>query len=189
MRHGGLAFRLFVPALALVAGACADAGTSLAPSEAVRASSSGATLLECPTEFTVATTGTIDLLGGTLSVVDNVGGTHQVAFPANAVSLPTTFTLTVPAGQYVKVDVTATDPLTGEQKSVTFPADAQPTLAVSYKRCTRSNVQKNNLQLYHTDSATNAVLEGPFGGKEGNSKDPRVVGAVPHFSAYSVGTP
>lgn len=182
------ALRILAPALALLLGACGDSTSSLAPSELSRASSPSATLLECPTDATASASETIDLLGGTLQVVDAAGGLHEVVFPQNAVALPTTFTLTVPAGQYVKVDVTAVDALTGEPQSITFPADAQPTLAISYKRCTRSNTDNTALHLYNIDPGTSAVLEGPFGGKEGGT-DPRVKGAVPHFSEYAIGTP
>jgi hypothetical protein len=180
-----------VSALALVLGACADGSTPtpVAPAAApLFGTSSSSTLLECPTDVGVAATDTIDVLGGTLKVVDSVGGTHEVVFPDNAVSTATVFTLAVPAAQYMEVRVTARDLLTGEEQSITFPTDAQPTLAISYKRCTRSDVLNKELFLFNIDEATNAVLEGPFGTKEGNPDDPRVEGKVPHFSDYAVGT-
>lgn len=180
-----------VAALVLAGGACADrtAVSPLAPTDTPQLSSASATLLECPSDLAVSASRTIDLLGGTVTVVDPYGGTHQVSFPASAVVAPTVFKLEVPAAQYVKVRVTATDALTGQPVEVAFPADAQPVLAVSYKRCTRNNVGNLPLQLYNVDETTNAVLEGPFGAKEGNPTDPRVVGAVPHFSDYSLGSP
>jgi hypothetical protein len=181
-----------LPALAALLSSCADADRSapLAPADApLRASSPSAILLECTSTTTLAVSDTIDLVGGVLKLTDEFGGVHEVVFPANAVSSPTIFTLTVPASKFVEVDVTATDPLTGQTMSVTFPADAQPTLAISYKRCTRNDTDNKTLGLYHIDPATDAVLEGPFGAKEGSTTDPRVKGKVPHFSDYSVGMP
>lgn len=192
LRNSSLLRGLALPALAALLSSCAEAGdpAPLAPADAPSlASSSSATLLECSTSSTLAVSDTIDLLGGTLKLTDEFGGVHEVVFPANAVSTPLIFTLTVPASKYVEVDVTATDPLTGDTTSVFFPADAQPTLAISYKRCTRSNTANKALGLYHIDPVTDAVLEGPFGAKEGSSTDPRVTGQVPHFSDYAIGSP
>lgn len=179
-------------ALAISLAGCADRSPTMpltAASAPLRSVGSSATLLECPTDLSVSTSGTVDAVGGTLSVIDAAGGTHQVTFPPNAVLLPTVFRFEVPASQYVKVRVTATDAATGEPMEISFPADARPVLAVSYKRCTRNNTGDLPLQLYNVDEVTNEVLEGPFGAKEGNPEDPRVVGSVPHFSDYSLGSP
>lgn len=178
---------------ALALGACADTGPSspLDPSQAPSfASGSSATLVECETLSSVTATDTIDLLGGRLAVTDSAGGVHEVVFPENAVTAPTIFTMTVPASKYVEVRVTAKDLLTGETyDSLVFPVDAQPTLAISYKRCTRFNVTKHDLGLYHIDEVTDALLAGPFGSKEGSTTDPRVKGRVPHFTDYAIGAP
>lgn len=181
---------LAIPALALVA-ACADQEpiqpiTSSSPS---LSSGSSSVLIECEATTSVSATDTISVLGGTIQVTDAAGGTHSVSFPENAVASATVFDFTVPASKYVEVDVTAKDLLTGEPVAITFPADAQPTLGISYRRCTRSDVLNKDLRLFNIDGTTKAVLEGPFGSKDGGVSDPRVVGKVPHFSAYAVGTP
>lgn len=181
---------LSLPALALVA-ACADQEpiqpiTSSAPS---LSSGSSSVLVECDATTSVSATDTISVLGGTIQVTDAAGGTHAVTFPENAVATATVFEFSVPASKYVEVDVTAKDLLSGEPIEIAFPADAQPTLAISYRRCTRADICNKDLGIFNIDGATKAILEGPFGGKEGNVSDPRVVGQVPHFSAYAVGTP
>jgi len=152
-------------------------------------SAASATLLECPIDAEVSATARIDVLGGTLGVTDSYGGRHEVIFPAGAVSQQTVFTLTAPASRYVLVRVTATDPATGAVSPVDFPVDAQPTLAISYKRCPRPDLSRPNLQLFQVDEQTKAPITRAFGGKENNASDLRVRGQVPHFSEYAVGSP
>lgn len=152
-----------------------------------RAASAGQ-LLECPIDEEVTATATIDERGGTLRAIDGSGGRHEVIFPAGAVSEPTRFTLTAPASRYVLVRVTATD-ARGAERLTEFPPEAQPTLAVSYKRCPRSVLGRPKLQLFQVDERTKAPITRAFGGKENNASDPRVRGEVPHFSEYAVGSP
>lgn len=178
---------------ALTLGACADAdpASPLAPSQAPAAGVGiSSTLLECSAATSVTASDTISFLGGTIQVTDAAGGVHEVSFPAYSVTGPTIFTLTVPASKYVEVRVTAQDLVSGVVfDTFAFPSDAQPTLTISYKRCTRANILHQPLALYHIDEVTDSILEGPFGGKEGNPSDPRVTGKVPHFTDYAIGQP
>jgi hypothetical protein len=186
------AHRLALPALLLVLGACGDSEdrAPLAPANEPGLSIvAGATLLQCPTDREASVSAIVDARGGMVRVIDAAGGAHRVRFPAGAVSEPTRFTLTVPASPYVLVRVNAFDAVTGEAKSVAFPAGAQPSLAVSYKRCPPSIAARRNLQLYQVDERTHGPIDRPFGGRENNASDPRVVGQVPHFSEYAVGSP
>ena len=178
--------------LAAVLAGCGDYAdrAPLAPAGAPGFSSAAAaTLLECPLDVAASATGTINPTGGVLRVTDSAGGTHELVFPFGAITVPTIFTMTVPASQYAKVRIAANDPITGALKSVTFPAHAQPTLAISYKRCAHPRLRHQTLRLYNIDEQTGALLEGPFGGEDGDSTDPRVVGSVPHFSEYAIGSP
>lgn len=165
--------------VALAAGGCLD--SALAPasepaSEALRASTTyGATLLECPTAVTRSTSATIGLLGGVLELDG-----HRLVIPANALLLPTTFTLTVPASNYVEIDVRA-----GDADHFEF---LEPiALTISYERCTRSNINDATLRVYHVDSESKAILE-DLGGVD--DKQLRAVTAsTDHLSDYALGSP
>ena len=177
-------------ATSLVLGACADVGpvAPLAPTEATLASSSAPNLLSCPSTEAVTVTDTIGILGGTLRVVDTAGGEHTIDFPLNSLSLPTIFTVTLPASDHLKARVTATVlGATVPLSSLSFPALLRPTVSISLARC--GDVPSGSLYLYNTDETTGEVLEGPFGNRAGGANGNRVSGKVPHFSDYSIGAP
>jgi hypothetical protein len=192
MTHTPKAYWLGLAVFATLLAGCEDSRdrAPLAPAKQAELSSAvSATLLECPIDQAVSATATIGALGGSLGVTDSYGGRHEVSFPAGAVSVPTLFKLTAPASQYVMVHVAALDPVTSVETAVNFPLDAQPTLAISYKRCPREAAARTDLQLFQLDEQTKAPITRPFGGRENNASDPRVRGQVPHFSEYAVGSP
>lgn len=167
-------------ALALAAvvtiASCSDAGRAeriTAPETPDLATSTGPTLLECPTDQTKSVTGTIDLLGGTLELDG-----HKIVFPANAVLLPTEFTLTVPASNYMEIDVKAA----GKDH---FQFEKPVSMTISYTRCTRSNIDKNNLKIFYIDSGTKAILEDMGGVDDKTAKT--VTTSTDHFTGYSIG--
>lgn len=165
--------------VALAAGGCLD--SAVAPTfepapGALRASTTyGATLLECPTGVTRSTSATIGLLGGVLELDG-----HRLVIPAQALLVPTEFTLTVPASNYVEIDVRA-----GDQDHFEF---LEPiALTISYDRCTRSNIDDKTLRVYHVDSGSKAILE-DLGGID--DKQVRAVTAsTDHLSDYALGSP
>lgn len=168
---------LMAPVLLALAVACADIQPTapLHSDQPALSTTSGAILLECPVDTTRSVTATIDLLGGTLELDG-----HRVEIPVNAVLLPTEFTLTVPASNYMKIRVRA-----GDAESYEF---AEPvTLTVSYERCTRSNIDKEELRIYHVDSEGNAILQ-DMGGTD-DKELRRVVTGTDHLSDYAIGAP
>lgn len=177
MMHNSHLFRsISVAAAALFLVSCdaPEPTAALAPGDALRSTTSGAILLECPTDVTKSVTGTIDLLGGTLELDG-----HQVVFPANAVLLPTEFTLTVPASNYLEIKV---KPVGADSYEFSKPVS----LTMSYSRCTRSNVDKKSLKIFYIDSGTKAILEN-MGGTD-NKTARTVTTDTDHFSGFSVGS-
>ena len=141
--------RLFIAAGLTIGllGACTEAGEGpLAPEEASLASS-GAALVECPVSETRSASATVDLLGGTVSLDG-----HSITLPAGAVLLPTQITLTVPASNYMEIDIRAND-------LESFQFEEPVSVVLSYDRCTRSNLDKETLTAWHIDTGTKALLE------------------------------
>ena len=132
--------RFALPLFALVAAGCADTGP-LAPASPADAPSLsgtfGATLVECPTDVTRSDTATIGPLGGVLEVDG-----HRLVLPPFAVLLPTQFSITVPASNYVEIRVKAN----GHDN---FQFNEVVQLTLSYARCTRSNIDRRTLSLIH----------------------------------------
>lgn len=127
--------------------ACGEAGEApLAPEEPAFAAS-GSTLVECPISETRSTSATVDALGGTVSLDG-----HSITLPAGAVLLPTEITLTVPASNYMEIDIRAND-------LESFEFEAPVSVVLSYQRCTRANLDKDMLSVWHIDTATKALLE------------------------------
>ena len=106
-----------------------------------------ANLVECPTTEATSTTTTVTALGGVVSV----GGT-SVSIPAGALLVPTTITVSVPASQYMEIDVSA-------EGVDHFLFELPVTVTLSYARCTRSNIDKEVLSVWYIDSATKELLE------------------------------
>lgn len=161
----------------LAAGGCRD--SAVAPTsqpEALRTSATyGATLLQCPVGVTRSASATIGLLGGVLELDG-----HRLVIPAQALLLPTEFTLTVPASNYVEIDVRAA----GQEH---FDFLEPVALTISYERCTRSNIDQETLRVYHVHDDSKVILE-DLGGS-----DDKVVRAVTattdHLSDYALGSP
>jgi hypothetical protein len=133
---------------------------------------SSASLIQCPTNTPLSTTGIIGPLGGLLAV-----GNTLVIIPANAVLAPTSFTLTVPTSQYVEiaVDAAGTDH---------FVFAAPVTVVIAYGRCNRANINSVPLTAWNIDPVTKALLE------QMPSVDDKLFQTVTfttiHFSGYAV---
>lgn len=169
--RGTIRFALCAAAATLAS--CADgAGTLTAPEAASLATSTGPSPLECPTSVTRTTRATIGLMGGVLELDG-----HRVVIPADAVLLPTEFTLTVPAGNYVEIDVKAA----GEEH---FQFRKPVSLTLSYARCTRTNIDKEALRIYYVDSQTKAILE-DMGGTD-DKTNRTVTTGTDHLSGYVI---
>lgn len=155
--------------------ACTDGATSAgitAPERALAAQSAGPTLLECPVETSTSASALVGPLGGVVSVAG-----HQLVIPPMAVTLPTQFNVTVPASQYLRVDVTAGD---GQHYQFQKPV----TLTLSYARCSRSNIDKESLRIFYVDDA-NVILQ-DMGGTDDKAARTVTTG-TDHLSGYVIG--
>lgn len=157
----------------LSAASCADGPSGVtAPQGALAAQSTGPTLLECPTDQTLTSNALVGPLGGVVSV-----GGHQLVIPPLAVLLPTQFNVTVPASNYMRVDVTAGN---GQHYQFHKPVS----LKISYARCSRSNIDKENLRIFYVDD-NNVILE-DMGGTDDKTARTVTIG-TDHLSGYIIG--
>ena len=153
-------------ALGLFAAVSCDTPTTPPPDP------STARLISCPTTETRTTQGIIGPLGGTLSL----GGT-TIAIPGGALSLPTLITLTIPAGQYMEVDITAND-------LTSFVFNTTVGIRIDYSRCTDPALDTARLSVWHIDAQSKALLE--FMGGVDNKTANTITFTTGHLSAYAV---
>lgn len=130
-------------------------------------------LVVCPTDETLTTAKVIDpLLGGTISL-----GNTSIALPAGAVSTPTLFTVTIPASNFVEVQITAL----GVEH---FLFDRDVEITIDYSRCSRSNIDAAPLSAWWIDGLTDTPLEN-MGGMD--DKEARTVRfTTDHLSSYAI---
>ena len=129
-------------------------------------------LMQCPTNETQTASGLVSPLGGSVSV----GGT-TIAIPAGALLASANVTVTVPASNYLEVDVS----IDGVPH---FLFELPVTITVSYDRCSRANIDKAPLSVWYIDSDTHALLE-QMGGID--DKVARTVTFLTgHLSGYAV---
>jgi hypothetical protein len=165
----------------VVASSCRDLPTApSAPAKATPPSGlfgfpgfgSSPQLLVCPSTQTQSTSGLIDVNGGTLSL----GGT-TVRIPLGALLGATTVEITIPAGQYMEVDLT----VNGGQH-ISF---LQPVLVtIDYSRCNRLSTLLKPLSVWNIDPSTKALLQnmGGFDNKLAQS----ITFLTPHFSGFAI---
>lgn len=152
---------------------CGDRGGDLPlEPESVSASLLGPTLLECPVNVTRSVTDTLGIDGGTLELDG-----HSITLPMGAVLLPTVLTLTVPAGKYVEVHIDA-------NAQETFEFELPVSIALSYERCTRSNIENTALTVWHIDEETKALLEHMGGTDDKTAR--RVTFTSDHLSGFVI---
>jgi hypothetical protein len=129
-------------------------------------------LLSCPASQSQSTSALLDIQGGTLSL----GGT-SVSIPLNALLGPTTVELSIPAGQYMEVDLT----VNGGQH-ITF---LQPVVVtIDYSRCNRLQTLLSPLSVWNIDPDTKALLQN-MGGID-NKLLQTITFVTPHFSGFAI---
>jgi hypothetical protein len=156
-------------------GACGDQPTQPADPTAnnlLGVFSSAPRLVECPTDESISTEGSIGPLGGLLSI----GGT-SVVIPKGALLAPTNVTLTIPASKYVEIEIRA-----GDQEHFVFELPIAVT--IDYSRCNRSDVLFKPLSAWYIDSQTKAPLENMLG--IDNKLTRSVTFTTPHLSGYAI---
>lgn len=164
----------------LAVASCRDLPT--APSKPVQAqdpnqflwwgSSSSPQLLVCPSTQTQSTSGIIGTDGGTLSL----GGT-SVTIPLGALLGQTTVELTIPAGQYMEVDLSVNG---GQHISFLQPV----TVTIDYSRCNPWQTLFRKLSVWNIDQDTKALLENE-GGID-NKLLQQITFTTPHFSGFAI---
>ena len=118
-----------------------------APGRPVNGAPSGASaLLVCPSTQAYTATKIIGRDGGSLSA----GGT-TITLPARAVNRPTMFTLTVPASDYVEVEIVA-------ENNHHFKFEKRVSVTMDYSRC-EMDLSEKPLSAWHIDVKTKDLLE------------------------------
>jgi hypothetical protein len=173
----GLAFT----AIAVGVGACGDStvtGPSQVESLAARDSAAkllglfGPRLVSCPSSTEQSTTSVIDGLGGILSVAGTT-----VSIPVGALLAPVTVTLTVPASNYMEIEVKV-------EGSDHFIFELPVVISLNYSRCNSWLVRLLPVQAWYIDNETNQLLQRMPG--IDNKLTRTITFATPHFSGYAI---
>ena len=168
-------------ALLMLGASCSDGPTAPArPSPADSSSKllglpilgSSPKLLYCPASETQSTTGLIGSLGGALSL----GGT-SVTIPGGALLDDTSVELTIPAGQYMEVDLTVNN---GQHINFLQPV----VVTIDYSRCNRFTTLLRLLSVWNIDQDTKALLQN-MGGID-NKLTQSITFVTPHFSGFAI---
>ena len=131
-----------------------------------------ARLVVCPSTVTRTTQALIGPLGGLLSLDGTV-----IGIPNGALSLPTLITLTIPASQFMEIEVRAND-LT----SFVFRQDIG--IRIDYSRCTDPALDTQRLGVWQIDPQTKALLEF-MGGTDDKSRN-TISFSTGHLSGYAI---
>jgi hypothetical protein len=171
-----LSLRALAVGCVAILAACADAGIT-APDAAAPLSlasarlESGPSLLACPGLNTQSASAVIGAAGGSLSV-----GGQVMTVPAGAVPTPTLFTMSVPPGRYMELDIDAAG-----QEHYAF---AKPvSITVDYSRC-RGQAIPLSLAAWYIDSESKTLLEN-MGGVDDRSGR-RLTFVTDHLSGYAI---
>ena len=168
-------------ALLVLGASCSDAPTGpRTPSPADGSSKllglpifgSSPKLLSCPTTETQSATALIGSLGGSLSLL----GT-SVTIPGGALLDDTSVELTIPAGQYMEVDLTVNN---GQHINFLQPV----VVTIDYSRCNRFSTLFKLLSVWNIDQDTKALLQN-MGGID-NKLTQSITFVTPHFSGFAI---
>jgi hypothetical protein len=134
---------------------------------------STARLVVCPTTQTLSTQLLVGTGGGLVSLAGTV-----VGIPSGALSLPTLITLTIPASQFMEVDIKA--------NSLTEPFlfNREIAVQIDYSRCTDPALATRPVTVWYIDSQTKKPLE-HMGGVDDKAKR-TVTFKTNHLSAYAI---
>lgn len=133
--------------------------------------SSASTLITCPTNTTQTTSALVGVLGGTVSL-----GGSSISIPSGALSVPTLITVTIPAGQFMEVDVQAND-------YTSFLFNQPVNITIDYSRCNR-NLSGDTLTVWNIDEQSKALLENMGGVNDTTTQS--ITFSTGHLSGYAV---
>jgi hypothetical protein len=129
-------------------------------------------LLRCPASQTQTTSALVTTLGGVVSL----GGT-VVNIPAGGVAAATTIALTVPASDFMEIDVKA-------NSLASFVFQQTVSITIDYSRCSSAEANKAPLTVWHIDPQTKQLLEN-MGGTD-NKATHSITFSTGHLSGYAV---
>jgi hypothetical protein len=104
-------------------------------------------------------------------------GVTGITIPAGVLTVPTLFQVTVPASNYMEIDVSAV----GFQS---FLFQQPVTITIDYSRCNRNDINQETLHVYHIDPVTKQLLEDMGGVDDKLSR--RITFTTSHLSGYAV---
>jgi hypothetical protein len=104
-------------------------------------------------------------------------GATTVQIPVGALSLPTLITITVPASQYMEIDVQAND-------LTSFLFRKPVTVTIDYSRCSRTDIDTTPLTVWHINTQTHELLEN-MGGSDDKALR-RITFSTEHLSGYAI---
>ena len=132
---------------------------------------SSAQLLVCPSTQSYTATAIIGREGGSLTV-----GGATMTLPQRAVNRPTLFTMTVPASQYVEVEIVAED-------KPHFNFDKRVSITLDYSRC-GAEADEKPLTAWHIDPSSKRLIDQMPGRKD--RRDNTVSFGTDHLSGYAL---
>ena len=142
-----------------------------AASEPTSPLASHAQLLVCPSTVAYTASAVIGREGGSLSI-----GGATMTVPQKAVNRPTLFTMTVPASQYVEVEIVAED-------KPHFNFDKRVSITLDYSRC-GADADGKPLTAWHIDPSSKRLLQQMPGRKD--RQDDNVTFGTDHLSGYAL---
>lgn len=143
-------------------------GLPSGPEDAILASVS---LLECPSDVTLSTSGAVGVLGGVVSLAGTL-----VSVPPEALLAPVTVDIEIPASRYMLVDL-------GVNGQDHWQFLASVAVTIDYSRC-RVGLLEPPVTVWHVDPQTGALLE-HMGGVD-NRLLQKVTFLTDHFSGYAI---
>jgi hypothetical protein len=168
---------LSLVSLALLLGACSDqppTSPRLAPSLSVGSESAHqAHIAVCPTTESHRTEGVLGPRGGSLHVAG-----HRLTVPPDVLTEATSFTLYAPAGQEVRLELSA-------QGAEHYQFAAPVVVTISYDRCRRQRPSASIASAWYIDDSGETLRVEPMRGKD-DRKRKAVTFPTTHFSTYVV---
>ena len=173
----GLQVRLWgiagvIVATSLLATSCGEQRATAPKAASEQTQLPGTNILECPTNQTTTASAVVGSLGGIVQV-----GATSISIPAGAISLPTLIQVTVPASNYMEIDVSAVG-------FDSFVFQQPVSITIDYSRCNRSNIDQTTLHVWHIDPATHDLLE-DMGGVDDKVAQ-HISFSTGHLSGYAV---
>ena len=130
-------------------------------------------LVVCPTNETLTTQALMNPLRlGTVSLAGTV-----VAVPVGALQLPTLIRLTIPASQFMEIEVTAND-------LTSFLFQDEIGIRIDYSRCTDPDLAWARLSVWEIDPVTKALIE--FKGGVDDKANRTISFKTNHLSGYAI---